>query len=107
MLLQVIYALINQITVNWGSLQYRVYQQFGKVWFQNSTVCLSSYTIAAVPENIFYSYICYIFLSVCLFYYLRVYPDIYGHRSLCFQDSIIDCNTNINSFLVKRILNLC
>lgn len=79
---------------------------FCTVCFQNSRMYLSSYTTAAVPENIFCYVIVCILLRVSLVYYLCIYPDIKSHQSLCFQGSIIDCK-NVNSFLVKGFLNLC
>lgn len=66
---------------------------------------LSSYTVAAVPENIFYCYVLHIL--VCVFYYLCFYPDICSYQSLCFQDSTVYCNTNLNSLSIKMILNQC
>lgn len=86
--------------------QQRIYQHFGIVWFQNSTIYLNSFTIV-VSEKIFYFYICYMLLNVSLLYCLCCSPDVYSHQSLCFQDSIIHCNTNINSFLVKKCSNPC
>lgn len=44
--------------------QQLIYQHFGKVWFQNSTIYLSSFIIV-VSEKLFCFYICYVLLWVC------------------------------------------
>lgn len=103
-LLQVIYALVNEITVM-REQQQLIYQHFGKVWFQDSAIYLSSFTIVVLSEkNVLYL----LYVIVSLLCCLCCYPDTYSHTK-CFQDSFIDCNTSINSLLVKKkkILNPC